>query len=166
MTVLPVMLAPVFEKLAFRGVGLRIIEESWGSGVALGVTSLFFGLAHLNNANSGLLPALSIAVEAGLLLGMAYIASRTLWLPIGLHFGWNFTEGDIWGTPDSGNVVPGLFTTTTHGNALITGGAFGPEASMISPLLCLVATAVLYHYAVKRGYWQPFRNPFGRNVSI
>ncbi|MBU6206499.1 MAG: CPBP family intramembrane metalloprotease [Alphaproteobacteria bacterium] len=164
-TVLPVTLAPMFEELAFRGVGLRMIEESWGSGVALFITSLFFGLAHLTNANSGLMPSLSITVEAGLLLGMAYIASRTLWLPMGVHFGWNFTEGDIWGTPDSGNAVPGFFTTTTHGNALITGGAFGPEASIITPLLCLVATVVLYRMAVQRGYWQAFRNPFARRVA-
>jgi len=154
-TIIPVICAPIFEELIMRGVVLRIFEKMYGTVVGLLVSSALFGLAHLGNPHSGLLQAISISIEAGLLLGMAYIATRSLWLPIGLHFGWNFTEGDFWGAPDSGNAIHGIFETSTHGNALITGGAFGPEASMITPVLCLIATYFLYRIARARGHWQP-----------
>lgn len=156
-TIIPVVCAPIFEELIMRGVVLRIFEKMFGSWVALAISSALFGFAHIANPHSSVLAAVSIAIEAGLLLGMAYIATRSLWLPIGLHFGWNFTEGNIWGAPDSGNAVHGLFETTTHGNVLITGGTFGPEASLITPALCLIATAFLYRAAVQRGTWQPLR---------
>jgi len=153
----PVICAPIFEELVFRGVWLRIVENMYGSGVALATSSLFFGLAHLANPHSGWLPAIGIAIEAGLMLGMAYVATRSLWLPMGLHFGWNFAEGDIFGAPDSGNTIAGFFQTTTHGDPLITGGAFGPEASLITPALCLIVVAILYRQAVQRGNWVPLR---------
>lgn len=157
MFLLPIICAPIFEELMFRGVWLRIIEDMYGSGAALFTSSLFFGLAHYTNPHSGILPAIFIAIEAGLLLGIAYIATRSLWFSIGIHFGWNFTEGDIFGAPDSGNHIDGFFTTTTHGNPLITGGTFGPEASIITPILCLIMVAFLYRLAVKRGTWVPLR---------
>jgi membrane protease YdiL (CAAX protease family) len=156
-TIIPVLVAPVIEELLFRGILFRIVEEMYGTLVALIVSGLFFGFAHLSNPNSSVLAASCIAVEAGLLLGMAYVATRSLWLPIGLHFGWNFTEGDLLGCPDSGNIVHGIFETTTRGDPLITGGGFGPEASLITPALCLVATYFLYRLAAQRGTWQPLR---------
>lgn len=156
-TIIPVICAPIFEELIMRGVVLRIFEKMFGTWVGLLISSALFGLAHLGNPNATVLAAVSIAIEAGLLLGMAYIATRSLWLPIGLHFGWNFTEGNIWGAPDSGNAIHGIFETTTHGNTLVTGGFFGPEASLITPALCLIATVYLYRIAVARGNWQPFR---------
>ncbi len=157
MTVLPVLFAPVMEELLFRGIIFRIVEEMYGTLVALLVSGAFFGFAHYSNPNSGLLPALFIAIEAGLLLGMAYVATRSLWLPIGMHFGWNFTEGDLLGAPDSGHAIHGIFETTTRGNPLITGGAFGPEASIITPILSLIAVGVLYRLVMQRGHWQPLR---------
>lgn len=156
-TIVPVIVAPFLEELLFRGILFRKFEDMYGTLVALLVSSAFFGFAHFANPNSGVLPAIFIAIEAGLLLGMAYVATRSLWLPMGLHFGWNFTEGDLLGTPDSGNSIPGIFDTTTHGNALITGGAFGPEASIITPALCLVAVFFFYRAAQQRGTWQPLR---------
>jgi membrane protease YdiL (CAAX protease family) len=155
-TLLPVLMAPVFEELIFRGTALRLLEQRWGSAVALAITSALFGVAHLMNPNSNVLSAVCVAIEAGLLLGIAYIATRSLWLPIGLHFGWNFAEGDILGCPDSGVAVSGVFHTSTHGNALITGGEFGPEGSLISPVLCLVVTMLLYRVAVAGGQWKAF----------
>jgi len=156
-TIIPVICAPIFEELIMRGVVLRIFEKMYGSWVALVISAALFGFAHIANPHASVLAAISIAIEAGLLLGMAYITTRSLWLPIGLHFGWNFTEGDFWGAPDSGNAIHGIFETTTHGNALITGGTFGPEASIITPAFCLAAAALLYRTAQQRGNWQPLR---------
>jgi uncharacterized protein len=155
LTVVPVVAAPILEEVVFRGVFFRIFEQMYGTTIALVSSSLFFGLAHFFTPNSGWFPSLCIAVEAGLLLGLAYAATRSLWLPIGLHFGWNFTEGNILGCSVSGVRSHGIFETTTSGHALITGGAFGPEASIISLLVCLIGSAYFYRQAVKKGLWQP-----------
>lgn len=156
-TVVPVIAAPILEELIFRGIIFRLVEEMYGSLVALAASAALFGFAHIANPNASVLAASFIAIEAGVLLGMAYVATRSLWLPIGLHFGWNFTEGDVFGLADSGNAVPGIFATTVHGDPLITGGAFGPEASVITPLLSIVAAAIFYRVAARRGTWQRLR---------
>ena len=66
-----------------------------------------------------------IVLEAGVLLGLAYAATRSLWLPIGLHFGWNFTEGGIFGASVSGRAYHGMFKFSLSGSDILTGGAFG-----------------------------------------
>lgn len=156
-TVVPVIVAPILEELLFRGIIFRLVEEIYGTVVALAASALLFGFAHIANPNASVLAASFIAIEAGVLLGMAYVATRSLWLPIGLHFGWNFTEGDVFGLADSGNSVPGIFATSVHGDPLITGGAFGPEASVITPVLAIAAAAIFYRVAQQRGSWQPLR---------
>lgn len=81
--------AAVTEELMFRGVLFRIMEGRTGTWVALAVTSVLFGGWHLLNPDATLGGAAAIAVEAGGTLGAAYAATRNLWVPIGLHFGWN-----------------------------------------------------------------------------
>jgi membrane protease YdiL (CAAX protease family) len=123
------------EEFIFRGVLFRWIEEFAGSWAALFVTSALFGLAHISNDNASLFSSFTIAVEAGLMLGGAYMLTRALWLPIGIHFGWNMTQGLIWDVPVSGNDVDGLVKARLVGNELISGGAFGLEASVIALVL-------------------------------
>jgi uncharacterized protein len=150
---LPVALASasaaVFEELMFRGLVFRIIEQSHGSWIALVVSALFFGLVHLANPNSSLQAALAIAVEAGILLGAAYMTTRRLWLVIGLHFAWNFAESGIYGMPMSGFSMPGLLQGEVHGPELLTGGTFGAENSILAIVFC-VAVALCFLYAAKR----------------
>ncbi|WP_218000854.1 CPBP family intramembrane glutamic endopeptidase [Nocardia testacea] len=106
----------VTEELLFRGVVHRVLEERTGSIVAIAVSSLIFGLAHSVNSNATLWGALAIAVEGGALLAIAYTATRSLWLPIGLHFAWNFTESGVFGTAVSGaDGEPGLLRTILSG---------------------------------------------------
>lgn len=144
--------AAVTEELLFRGVLFRIVEERTGTWVALTLTGLLFGLSHLFNPHATLWGAIAIAVEAGGMLGAAYIATRSLWVPIGLHFGWNFAEGGIFGTSVSGkNVTQGLLDGVTSGPSLITGGEFGPEASVYALLFCTGATIVFMWLARRRG---------------
>jgi uncharacterized protein len=154
-TIVPVVVVPVLEELIFRGIIFRIIEEVWGTTMALIASAILFGLAHLLNENSTLLAASCITIELGVLLALAYVATRSLWLPIGIHAGWNCAEGNILGTPDSGNAVHGIFETAMNGNPLITGGEFGPEASLITPVFSLIAAVLLYQYAQKHGQWKP-----------
>ena len=91
------------EELLFRGILFRWLEEFGGSWLALLLTSALFGAAHLGNPNATAFSAFCIAVEAGVLLGAAYMLTRSLWLPMGLHAAWNFTQGEIFDVPVSGS---------------------------------------------------------------
>jgi hypothetical protein len=150
--------AGVGEELAFRGVIFRMTEERLGTAAALIISSLLFGLVHAANPGATLVSTAAIALEAGGLLGMAYSASRSLWLPIGLHFGWNFTEGGIFGTAVSGGQSHGLVDSVLSGPTLMTGGSFGPEASVIAVVVCLAATVTLGLWTARHGRWRPW-NP-------
>ena len=86
------------------------------------------------------------------MLGAAYVATRTLWLPIGIHFAWNFAEGGIFGTEISGNNTPqGLLDGVLSGSSMVTGGAFGPEGSVYSVAAGLIATIAFLWLARRRG---------------
>ncbi|MEU4361743.1 CPBP family glutamic-type intramembrane protease [Promicromonospora sp. NPDC023987] len=150
--------ASVTEELMFRGVLFRIIEGWTGTWIALTLTSVLFGASHLFNPNATLWGALAIAIEAGGMLTAAYIATRKLWVPIGLHFGWNLAGSAIFSTEVSGNDTPqGLLDATMSGPALITGGDFGPEGSVYSVVFCVLAAAVFMWLAHRRGHLVPLR---------
>ncbi|WP_235940741.1 CPBP family intramembrane glutamic endopeptidase [Paramicrobacterium fandaimingii] len=150
--------AAVSEELIFRGILFRIVEEWTGTWIALVLVGLLFGLVHLLNANATLVGALAIAIEAGGMLTAAYIATRKLWVPIGLHFGWNLAASAIFSTELSGSGAPtGLLDATTSGPALLTGGDFGPEASIYAVVFGVLATAAFMWVAYRRGYVVPVR---------
>ena len=148
--------AAVGEELLFRGAIFRITEEWLGTTAALIISAVLFGAAHGLNAGSTPIGVIAIALEAGVLLGVAYSATRRLWLPIGMHFGWNFTEGGLFGATVSGGRSHGLVSVTLDGPVQLTGGTFGPEASIVAIAICLVAAAILGIYSVRRGRWQPW----------
>ncbi|MBK3630516.1 CPBP family intramembrane metalloprotease [Streptomyces sp. MBT49] len=143
----------VVEELLFRGVVFRLVEDLLGTRAALAVSGLLFGALHLVNSGATVWGALAIAVEAGLMLGAAYAATRTLWLPIGLHFGWNFALSGIFGVTVSGNedMPAGLLHGVLSGPEAITGGGFGPEASVFAIVVCAVPTVVFLRTAGRRG---------------
>ena len=122
------VLSAIGEEIIFRGVVFRIFEEMFGTFIALMVSAGFFGLIHMGNHGATVTSGAAIALEAGLLLAVSYAVVRNLWLPIGLHFGWNFAESGIFGSVVSGNAFKGLFNTTLTGPDMLTGGKFGPEA--------------------------------------
>ncbi len=148
----------VGEELLFRGAVFRITEEWLGTTAALIISAALFGLAHGLNPSATPIGVIAIGLEAGVLLGVAYSASRSLWLPIGMHFGWNFTEGGIFGTAVSGGQSSGVISVTLQGPTPLTGGAFGPEASIIAIGVCLIAATILGIYSIRRGHWQPWRH--------
>ena len=143
--------AAFMEELLFRGILFRWIEEFAGSWAALVVTSALFGLAHLFNPNATWASSLAIAVEAGVMLGGAYMLARNLWLPIGLHAAWNFTQGFVFDVPVSGMDMHGLVEARLSGPVLLSGGPFGLEASIIGVVLCIPVGAALVVLAVRRG---------------
>jgi membrane protease YdiL (CAAX protease family) len=155
--------AAVTEELMFRGVLFRIIEERTGTWIALVLTGVLFGLVHLLNPHASLWGAIAVAIEAGGMLTAAYVATRKLWLPIGLHFGWNFAASGIFSTEVSGNGTPqGLLDATMSGPVALTGGDFGPEGSLYSVLFCVLATIAFLWLARRRGNLVPRRRPVDR----
>ena len=134
----------VGEEMIFRGVIFRMIDERWNTTVALIVSALFFGFIHLSNDGATWWSSLAIALEAGLMLAAAYKWSGTLWLPIGIHWAWNYVQGNIYGFAVSGtNAGDSILVTTTGGPDIITGGAFGPEASIIAVIYGILITIIL-----------------------
>lgn len=145
----------VGEEVVFRGGIFRILEDSFGTLVALLLSAALFGAIHAGNPNASTLSSVAIALEAGILLGLAYTAARNLWLPIGLHFGWNFTEGGIFGAAVSGKEVHGALNVTVEGPVLMTGGAFGPEASLVAVAVCLTLSLIFAIITIRGGRWKP-----------
>ena len=150
--------AAVTEELLFRGVLFRIVEERIGTWIALLLTGVVFGGMHLLNPDATLWGATAIAIEAGFLLAACYAATRNLWVPIGLHFGWNFAAGGIFSVVVSGNgQSDGLLDATTSGPALLTGGDFGPEGSLCTVVAGVLLTVVFLVLAHRRGHIVPRR---------
>lgn len=142
----------VFEELLFRGVLFRSVETWFGTWAALVVSSLVFGLSHLMNPQGTLEGALFIAVEAGVLLAAAYILTRRLWLCIGFHLSWNYTQSAVFSGIVSGNEAEeGLIRSTVKGPTLLTGGDFGVESSVLALVLCTATGIVMLVLAAKRG---------------
>lgn len=138
-----------YEEALCRGYLLRNLAEGFQSrrrpsrrstALALGLSSLLFGLMHLGNPHATLLSLLVLTLF-GALAGWVFLARRSLAMPIGLHFGWNFALGDLLGLPVSGSMEPAAaFLARQHGPPLWTGGAFGPEAGLSG----LVAVLLLF----------------------
>ncbi|RUS48877.1 CPBP family intramembrane glutamic endopeptidase [Cohnella sp. AR92] len=143
--------AAFVEELIFRGLAFQAIEKMGGSRLALILTSLFFGIAHLGNPGATAWGALSIIIEAGVLLGAAFLWRRNVWFIISLHFFWNTIEG-LLGIPVSGHSSSGLFTVKVTGPALLTGGQFGLEASIIPVIISLMIAITMLILARRKGH--------------
>ena len=141
----------VSEELVFRGILFRWLEEWGGSWVALLVTSALFGAAHLMNPNASPIAAVGIAFEAGVMLGAAYMLTRSLWLPMGLHAAWNFAQGEIYDIPVSGTPVHGMVDARLCCDPLLTGGGFGLEASLIAIVVATLFGLWLLWLAIRNG---------------
>lgn len=142
----------IYEELLFRGLLFRSVETWFGSWAALVVSSLVFGLTHLMNPQGTMEGALFIAVEAGVLLAAAFMLTRRLWLSIGFHIAWNYTQSAIFSSIVSGNdAAQGLVKSTVKGPDYLTGGSFGLESSVLALVLCTVTGVVMLVMAAKRG---------------
>ncbi|MFJ7945354.1 lysostaphin resistance A-like protein [Streptomyces sp. NPDC096354] len=146
----------VTEELMFRGLALQALERRWGSRAAIAITGLFFGMAHLVAPGANVWSALAIALEAGVMLGAAFLWRRNIWFVAGLHFAWNTAE-QLLGIPVSGHTPEGLFTVDAHGSALLTGGTFGLETSIVPVLGSLLITVPMFVLARRDGGLLPRR---------
>lgn len=158
--------AGIGEEILMRGALLRMVEEGLGTWIALAISAALFGAGHLGNPNATWWAAAAIAIEAGLMLGMLYHLTRSLWPCIGLHAAWNIMQGLVYGIPVSGTHADGFLVSTRSGPDWLSGGAFGAEASVVALALCSVCTIVMIVIAVRRGsivppYWARKPAPTG-----
>jgi membrane protease YdiL (CAAX protease family) len=136
------LLVALAEEIIFRGVLFRIPERALGTRAALVLSGVLFALAHLPNENITLLAVANTAV-AGLVFAAAYLVTRRLWLPIGLHLGWNYLYDGIFAVPVSGHAARGWLQVSMPGPEWLSGGAYGVEASAATLLIWTAATLLL-----------------------
>ncbi len=134
----------VGEEMLFRGYGFQVLVRGIGPFATILPVAVLFGLAHSQNLNFGPLALLN-TILWGVVLGFAYLRSGDLWLPIGLHFGWN------WALPMLGSNLSG-FTMGVTGYAMhwkagekLSGGAYGPEGGLLTTAVAIG----LFFYLVK-----------------
>lgn len=140
----------VWEEVVFRGVVFRMLEEGLGTWIALVISGLAFGLLHLGNESASIIGVLTITATAGPFLAGVYVLTRRLWLAIGAHYAVNVFQGPLFGLRVSGGEKTGLLQSSLEGPELLTGGAFGIEASLITAVI----TTVVVVYVLRMAYVQ------------
>jgi membrane protease YdiL (CAAX protease family) len=135
------------EELLFRGYAFRLLAGRYGGSVAIAVTAPVFAALHLANPNAALLPILNICL-AGVLLGLAYWRTLSLWYATGVHFGWNVTMGFADLSVSGLDMGIPTYDPALTGPALWTGGRFGPEGGLCVTLAA--AAGILWLWRTKR----------------
>ena len=146
------------EELLSRGYHLQTITSGTNLFWGVIISSAIFGLLHLGNPNATWVSAAGIFF-AGLFLAYGYIRTKQLWLSIGLHIGWNFFEGVVFGFPVSGLDIYPLMRIQISGPEVWTGGAFGPAAGLIVLPSLLLGAALIYWFTKNRS------NPPAENLE-
>jgi uncharacterized protein len=160
--------ASLAEEVAFRGYPFQRLIEAMGPTMATLVISGVFGLVHLANPDATYSSTL-VTILAGWTLALAYLRTRALWLPWGLHFAWNASMGVLFGLPVSGlRTFSPVITTNTHGPLWLTGDGYGPEGGLVTVFVLVAGLGVLTwitrDYAYQ--YAQPVIVPAGIPVDI
>jgi membrane protease YdiL (CAAX protease family) len=135
----------LFRSLMLSGLVLTL-RRRW---LALGVMAVLFGVAHATNPSASAFSVVGNALD-GLLYGVAFLWSGRIWLPVGLHFAWNFCQGPVLGFPVSGLDLGGLIQQHAVGSDLLTGGSYGPEAGIMGRVAWLGAFALVLAWLVVR----------------
>ena len=132
------------EEIVTRGWLLNVLSSKYNIGFGLLISSTLFGLMHLTNPNVNYIAVINI-ILVGLFYGLYVIKTNDLWAVCGMHSAWNFAQGNIFGFEVSGLDVSvgSLIDLNLVGNNVITGGAFGPEAGIISTFILLVSIGIL-----------------------
>ena len=136
------LLAALNEELIFRGFPLRLLIDGVGEWPAMIGMSALFGAVHLSNPNASNLGTLN-TILAGILLSLAYVRTRSLWMPYAIHLGWNIGLGFVFGFPLSGVDIASLWTTGTAGSETILGGDYGPEGGLLATFIFAAAAVIV-----------------------
>jgi uncharacterized protein len=136
------------EELSFRGYILNNLMESFHPCYALFFSSVLFAAFHSLNPGMAVVPFINLML-AGVLLGIVFIYTKTLWYALSLHFSWNFFQGPVFGFPVSGIEMSGLFRQDPAGEGILTGGNFGFEGSLLCSLLIILCIFAFNQYHKK-----------------
>ena len=138
------LLAAVIEEITARGIVFRLITDKWNVVAGLVVSSIIFGFVHLFNPNTTALSCLRIAITGGWLCGIAYAYHRTLWVPIGIHWAWNYMQSNIFehSVPGSALNSPPILILASKGVKFPAGIGFDTEVSIISTAIGVAISAV------------------------
>lgn len=153
-TLLGAFVSAFAQELIFRAVIFRITEEWLGTWWALAISAILFGLIHLSSEGATIFSATAVALQAGIILAAVYILTHRLWMALGLHMAWDFANDGIFGigvAGQSGKSLKGLFEASLSGPALLTGGALGVEASVVTLVIVLLASIVILRKAYAQG---------------
>jgi uncharacterized protein len=146
------------EELVFRAVLFRIAEQVAGTTVAIAISAAIFGLLHAANPGATAFGIGALTIEFGIMMALAYVVTRNIWLAVGIHMAWNFTQGYVFGVEVSGVSQPySILKTSVSGPDLLTGGTFGPEASILALGVSAVASAVLVVLILRKRGWESLR---------
>jgi len=141
------------EELLLRLIVFRLLMRAAGLWPALTISALLFGLMHLANPNATLVAAVAIAVEAGLMLAAFYLLNGRIWMAVGVHAAWNFVQGPVFGARVSGGTDAGsAFVSAPAAGSpdWLSGGAFGPEASLPAVVVGLAVFVIVLRAALIR----------------
>jgi CAAX protease family protein len=136
------LVAAANEELVFRGFPLQLLIDGIGEWPAMLGMSILFGAMHLRNPNASLLGIVNTVV-AGILLSLAYVRTRSLWMPYAIHVGWNVGLGFVFGFQLSGVDLASLWTTGTAGSETILGGGYGPEGGLLATFIFGTAALIV-----------------------
>lgn len=141
------LVAALAEEALFRGYPLQTFARARLAWVGILLTSLPFAAGHLDNPNAGHWLASANTVLAGVWLAVAYLKTRSLWFPLGVHWGWNWALGSIFGLPVSGitQLAPNpLLRGTDLGPAWLTGGSYGIEGGLACTIALVISTLFIW----------------------
>ena len=140
------VIAGATEELLFRGFPFQALVHNLGAARAITITSILFGLAHISNPSASTFSTIN-TILAGVWLGLAYLRTRSLWLPTGLHWSWNFAMVFVFGLPVSGFTTLGQLSWlrgTIGEPAWVSGGSYGPEAGLAATAGLILSTLAIY----------------------
>ncbi|MEQ1808737.1 MAG: type II CAAX endopeptidase family protein [Terricaulis sp.] len=164
---LVLMITSMSEELLFRVILFAIFEEIVGSLGAILLSAAAFGLAHAGNPGATPFALFALSVELGVMLALAYMLTRNVWIAVGAHAGWNFTQGFVFGALNSGQRHPQTFFQTSFtGPEFLTGGTFGLEGSVVTLGLCVAVSVVLLALISHKRQWLGIRLRFGSNPAV
>jgi uncharacterized protein len=135
--------AAINEEATFRGYPFQRLVESITPVGAIAVSAALFGLLHLGNPHHTWISTINTML-VGIPFAIAYLRTRSLWMPVGMHFIWNFLMGFVLGLPVSGLTIPStVLVAVVHGPAWLTGAEYGPEGGVLATAAIIMATVYL-----------------------
>jgi membrane protease YdiL (CAAX protease family) len=152
------LIAGFIAEIFIRGILFRLTEEKLGTIITLIIFGLLFAILHMGSKGANFLSVFTTTIQAGILVSLLYVYTRSLWVPIFFHFAWDFAEPTIYGGINPGiHVEKTLFSSSIGGPSLLTGGVTGPGNSLQAMVFCLLASLVLFYLAKKKkNFIEPF----------